>query len=114
MLDESLKPDLWEILCHYGFDHQLRNKLPEEMKELTEALTFSFAGTSAVKKALENEHILEELADVHIVLTQIIESLQPYDKGLFDKYVRYKVARQLMRIEQERYEKCFEKAEGDK
>lgn len=109
MLSDELKRDLWEILCYYGREHQLRNKLPEEMKELAEALVVASGGTTAVRKALEQEHIFEELADVYIVLSQIVEALRPEEEALFNAYVRYKIARQLMRIETERFEKDAEK-----
>ena len=101
-----MKEDLLKIIKHYGINSQQR-KLEEEVFELQEAIT-----THELKQSVEydiplteivgtKEHITEELADVLVLLGQIIHYYD-IDKKEIEKLLKYKIGRQLRRIENER------------
>lgn len=101
-----MKTDLLKIIKHYGIKNQQR-KLEEEIFELQEAIT-----THELKQSVEyeiplteivdtKEHIAEELADVLVLLGQIIHYYD-IDKKEIEKLLKYKIGRQLRRIENER------------
>lgn len=101
-----MKEDLLKIIKHYGINSQQR-KLEEEVFELQEAIT-----THELKQSVEydiplteivgtKEHITEELADVLVLLGQIIHYYD-IDKKEIEKLLKYKIERQLERIENER------------
>lgn len=101
-----MKADLLKIIKHYGINPQQR-KLEEEVFELQEAIT-----THELKQSVEydiplteivgtKEHITEELADVLVLLGQIIHYYD-IDKKEIEKLLKYKIGRQLRRIENER------------
>lgn len=83
------KEELTEIIGHYGIEHQLK-KLHEEVYELTEAILLRE----------RRSHILEEFADVQVLLAQIkaYSELDDFEiKEIFD----FKVERQIKRIYEE-------------
>lgn len=89
-----IKDQLDKIYNHYGKENQ-HIKLIEEMAELTQAI---------LKDDYKN--YLEELADVSIVLEQIILKLDKKDKEQFEQVRTDKIERTLKRFEQEKlYEK---------
>lgn len=84
-----------QILNHYGIMHQ-KAKAIEELAELIVALQ------KDVLKGKE-EHsraVLEEIADVHIMLTQILDD--EGDKTTVSLIVDKKLKRQLRRIKAEK------------
>lgn len=78
-----------KIIDHYGKDNQIQ-KAVEELGELTEAI-----------KDGDKKHIGEEIADVLVMIEQL---KRIYD--IPDAYIRctidYKLARQLMRMSEEK------------
>lgn len=82
MINEDLK----YIADHYGKEHQLE-KCKEELGELIEAL----GGSS-------NTHIVKEIADVEIMISQI-KYLRDIPTKRVDFVKKYKIQRQLQRIE---------------
>lgn len=72
-----MKDKLLEIINHYGVMHQLKY-FQSEVFELNEAIiTFEkseeeseYSGVSVSRLAQEREHIVEEIADVMVMLEQ--------------------------------------------
>ena len=86
---------LMAIMDHYGYDHQVYEKLPEEVDELQEAFDAYFD-----KPSPEHwHHVIEECADVHIMLEQFKMLITPEDKQEFDKICMDKLHREIGRIE---------------
>lgn len=90
-----IKEQARQILNHYGMQHQ-KAKAIEELAELIVALQ---------KDILEGkeEHsmaVLEEIADVHIMLTQLLDDES--DKTTVSLIVDKKLKRQMGRIEAEK------------
>ncbi len=86
---------LVRISTHYGYDNQVFEKQPEEVDELQEAFIDYF-------KEPTHEHwlhIIEEAADVHIMIEQFKMLIKPEDKKEFDKICLEKVNREIGRIE---------------
>lgn len=83
------KEELTEIIGHYGIEHQLK-KLHEEVYELTEAILLRE----------RRSHILEEFADVQVLLEQIKIwfDLNDYD---IESSGNMKIDRQIKRIYEE-------------
>lgn len=78
-----------KIIEYYGINNQLK-KLTEEVYELQESIL----------EQHNIEHILEEYADVEVILEQIKQYFKlDYDK--IELIKDYKVARQLYRIRNE-------------
>ena len=94
--------DAKEIAMNYLLADRL-SKLEEECDELTEALGAYDAaeeGSAAEKRAWY--HVLEELADVEIVLEQVRYHLfkdRVADDKLVDRIKAFKIERQALRIE---------------
>lgn len=80
--------DLIFIADHYGKEHQLE-KCKEELNELIEALGGS-----------NNTHLVEEIADVEIMISQI-KYLRDIPDERVDVIKKYKIQRQLRRIANE-------------
>jgi len=78
-----------KIINHYGVNNQLK-KLNEEIYELTEAILENHANT----------HIVEEFADVLVLLEQIRQKYN-IDIENVTNCMKYKVKRQLQRVENE-------------
>ena len=88
-----------EIIKHYGLDHQ-GHKLAEECAELLAAAARCNADTNP--DAEHAEHYLEELADVILVLEQIIGSMPAKVGRRLAEIVMTKADRQLRRMSQEK------------
>lgn len=84
------------ILNHYGITEQVA-KLKEECRELIEASDGYINGTDS------KAHFLEEIADVEVMLDQMKLHFNAQDK--VDEIKRFKVKRQLGRIEREENDK---------
>ena len=81
-----------EIADHYGIKNQLR-QLAEECSELSVESSHSARKGTTVK-------IIEEMADVMIMIEQVIY-LAKIDKCDIEDCINYKINRQLKRIEEE-------------
>lgn len=66
-------------------------KCCEELSELSTAILHH------VTKGENHEAILEEMADVYIMLEQL-KSMIPYDEAALDKQIEFKLTRQLGRL----------------
>lgn len=84
------------ILKHYGITEQV-SKLKEECRELIEAADGYINGTDS------KAHFLEEMADVEVMLDQMKLHFNAHDK--VDEIKRFKVKRQLGRMEREENDK---------
>ncbi len=79
------------IICNaYGSRAQMI-KCCEELSELSTAILHH------VNKGENHEAILEEMADVYIMLEQL-KSMIPYDEVALDKQIEFKLTRQLGRL----------------
>lgn len=90
--------DIEKIALHYGFTSQSRQTI-EEMAELTVALSKMHREYS--KKNLDN--IIEELADVQIMIEQIMYLTS--SKNEVKQIMGQKIKRQLERIKDEQNER---------
>lgn len=92
MIDKKHLKDLKEIADTLGYDEQSM-QLIEEMAELTQAINkYRRYGTYETRC-----NIIEEIADVHIVLAQIVHLIQ-VDSLVFDCYVDDKIQRTKQRL----------------
>ena len=83
------------ILRHYGLRHQ-KSKTIEELAELIVALQKDIlSGNEGLSK-----EVLEEIADVHVMLTQLLDD--ECDKTQVSLIVDRKLKRQIRRIEKEK------------
>lgn len=95
---------LLKIIDYYGVKHQQR-KLAEEVLELEEAITVhELKETVSYEIPLTEivgtrEHIIEELADVMVLLTQFKEYYQIDGKDILD-VMKKKIDRQIQRMEE--------------
>ena len=102
-----MKDNLLKIIKHYGINNQQR-KLEEEVFELQEAITIHELKQSVeydiplTEIAGTKEHISEEIADILVLLGQIIHYYD-IDKKEIKKFLDYKIERQLRRIENKNY-----------
>ena len=88
--------DLRAILSHYGREPQ-KAKLCEELNELIEAAEDDKHYETPQTRA----HFIEELADVSIMVTQMILALGLDEQVEFYKTIDFKIRRQLRRIKAE-------------
>lgn len=91
--------DLKYIADHYGLEHQ-QGKCKEELGELIEAID-----------SLDERAIIEEVADVEIMISQI-KYLRDIPDEQVDVVKKYKIQRQLQRIENEGGELLTDKLEA--
>ena len=89
-----MKADLKKIANHYGFSNQLQ-MLVEEMAELTQAICKYKRFENAKERIGVFENLVEEVADVQIVLSQI--KILVGEKEV-EKKIDEKIKRQLNRI----------------
>lgn len=90
------KDKLQMIADHYGIKKQLR-QLAEECSELAVEASHSARKGTTVK-------IIEEIADVQIMIEQIIY-LAKIDKCDIEDCINYKLDRQIKRIKEEKDER---------
>lgn len=104
--DTNNKMALVKIAEHYGYESQSR-QLIEEMAELIVALNkwwrLTRGGISVDENILSTcaSDVIEEIADVKIMLDQIIY-LYEIPRSRIDEFVRRKISRQLKRINDEK------------
>jgi NTP pyrophosphatase (non-canonical NTP hydrolase) len=84
-----------KIIAHYGTAHQLV-KLCEECAELTQQ-----AAKCYDKGLAYNDDMIEEIADVIVMIKQFETIMSQPDRDLLDKIIMEKLERQLDRIEEE-------------
>lgn len=89
-MEKDTKSKLNKIFNYYGRKGQ-EYKLVEEMAELTQAV---------IKN--DRKNIIEEMADVQIVLMQLRINLNSSESKEFVKLFNEKIERQLNRIESEK------------
>lgn len=85
---------LIKIMDFYGLEHQLYKKLPEELNELIEAIQ----DQENLPSEEHWKHVIEEAADVFILMEQFQMLLSKEDQKLFDHICMFKTDRQLNRI----------------
>ena len=89
-----MKDDLLKIINYYGVDNQLK-QFNEESYELIEAIKNH---EWLKEKGLEDiNHVVEEIADVLVMVSQFVEYYQ-IEEEMLDWYMNYKVKRQLDRM----------------
>lgn len=88
-----MKEKLDKIFSFYGYNHQA-NKLVEECAELVLAIAKD-----------DTENMIEEMADVTILIEQFVEHFANY-KEKFEKIREHKINRTIERV---RFEKEFSK-----
>lgn len=99
MNEEEYKKSIAAIANFYGYESQSR-QLIEEMAELTVAINKWWRSTGSVEeRASKRANIVEELADVSIVLSQIIYLLCASKE--VEDVKQAKIWRQLKRMESE-------------
>ena len=89
MRDERVE----KIADHYGLKHQIR-KLIEESREL---ITAAVAYLLFEKTEERKDHLIEEAADVAIVIAQIVYLLKSDEK--MNIWIDYKLDRTVKRME---------------
>ncbi|MCM1271625.1 MAG: hypothetical protein NC247_13555 [Ruminococcus flavefaciens] len=87
--NEKRLEKLEAILEHYGFDAQ-REKLVEECEELIEAA-----------QGEDYNNFIEELADVSIMILQMVMSLDKDQQEQYDITIDLKLSRTIQRIKSE-------------
>lgn len=95
-----MKEDLLTIINHYGVKNQLKY-IHSEYYELDEAILANWYDIDGVTDVGYVEHIREEIADVMVILKQIQYFYEIPDKEI-DDVMKYKVQRQIERIEKEK------------
>lgn len=99
-----MKNNLLKIIEHYGVMHQLR-KFNEESFELIEAIInrendYGCSDTSIAMIKNDEKHIIEEIADILVMLHQFIEYYKIQDSDIY-MIMEQKINRQLERIAEE-------------
>lgn len=92
-----MKEAIKKIAQHYGYHHQ-RKKLIEEMAELTVEICH-MDERGDYENFIHRQAIYEEIADVEVVLEQIKYLLDC--EAEVEALKRYKINRQLKRMEEE-------------
>ncbi len=92
----SINDMLEQVAAHYGEEIQVRQAV-EEMSELTKAI----CKMGRTKSSVARWNYIEELADVQIMVAQLIGLLLPEEYDHYVKMTRMKLERQLERIKHE-------------
>ena len=87
----------YKIIRHYGAEHQ-KDILVEECAELIQATEKSRRQPDSPELTAD---MVEELADVYIMIMQFESIMGPYWSGVFDRTVEDKLVRQMDRISEE-------------
>lgn len=104
MIQEECVKKAAKIAEYYGFRLQ-REMLIEECSELIQAVQ-KYKRIEGKACFPENttaaRHYVEELADVAIMIEQMLVLLRPEHREIFDDMIKFKLDRQLERIEENR------------
>lgn len=96
-----MKEDFLKIIQHYGVKNQQR-KIAEEEFELNEAITQREYQSTDEKPyeiaEFEKSHIIEEIADVTVLLRQF-QYYYGIEDSQIESVIKHKVERQLKRME---------------
>lgn len=95
-MTSDMKRACKQIIAHYG-DRAQRHILIEECAELTQAVIKCERGCDGA-----DDNFIEELADVTIIVEQMVQSLCLYDVQRYNEMLKKKISRQLERIQLER------------
>ena len=99
-----MKEDLLKIINHYGVMPQLKY-FQSEVFELNEAIieyeNVKRFISNVIEMRLTKQHIVEEIADVQVMLDQLQHYFEIEDKDILDM-MQFKVNRQLDRIKREK------------
>ena len=104
-----MKEDLLKIINHYGIKHQLKY-IHSEYFELDEAIiqkeypAITKGHKNEQLDILENKHIAEEIADIQVILKQF-QYYYKLEDSQIENIMKYKIKRQLERIEVEKNER---------
>lgn len=85
-MHEDMKEQLISIINHYGKENQIRKAI-EELDELKEALNENHT----------KDHIIEEMADVLVMLTQLA-LIYDIDPAVVNDMMEYKIDRTIERM----------------
>ena len=91
-----VRKQIEEILAHYGLDNQIHKAL-EELSELSCAILKN------INKNAPKQNILEEMADVYIMLEQL-KIIYSFDNETLDDVIYYKIQRTIERMNHEGWE----------
>ena len=94
-MTSDMKRACKQIIAHYG-DRAQRHILIEECAELTQAVIKCERGCDGA-----DDNFIEELADVSIMIEQMIQSLCLYDLQRYNETLKKKISRQLERMQLE-------------
>lgn len=94
-MTSDMKRACKQIIAHYG-DRAQRHILIEECAELTQAVIKCERGCDGA-----DDNFVEELADVTIMVEQMIQSLCLYDVQRYNEMLKKKISRQLERMQLE-------------
>ena len=95
-----MEEDLLKIINHYGVKNQLKY-IHSEYYELDEAILANWYDVDGVTDVGYVEHIREEIADIMVMLKQIQYYYEIPDEEIED-VMKYKIQRQIERIEQDK------------
>lgn len=95
-MTNEMKRACKQIIAHYG-DGAQRHILIEECAELIQAVIKCERGCEGA-----DENFVEELADVSIMIEQMVQSLCLYDLQRYNETLKNKLDRQLKRMQYER------------
>ena len=95
-MTSDMKRACKQIIAHYG-DRAQRHILIEECAELIQAVIKCERGCEGA-----DDNFIEELADVTIMIEQMVQSLCLYDVQRYNEMLKKKINRQLKRIQLER------------
>lgn len=93
MRDERVE----KIADHYGLKHQIKKLIEESWELIAAALAYLLLKKSEARK----DHMIEEAADVAIVIAQIVYLLK-YDEKM-EIWIDYKLDRTIKRMEAEKW-----------
>lgn len=94
-----MKENLLKIINHYGLMSQLKY-FQSEIFELNEAILANKYDIEGLTDCGDIGHILEEIADVLVMLLQFKEYYEIDDKNI-SEIMKQKISRQLERIDNE-------------
>lgn len=94
-MTSDMKRACKQIIAHYG-DRSQRHILIEECAELTQAVIKCERGCDGA-----DDNFIEELADVTIMVEQMVQSLCLYDVQRYNEMLKQKIGRQLERMQLE-------------
>lgn len=95
-MNEQMKEQCEQIAMHYG-EHLQLGIMIEEAAELIQAISKMQRYGELTKRL----NYIEELADVSIMAKQLVTLLNATDYERFERFVEYKLNRQVNRIKSE-------------